>query len=146
MSYPVGEDGGMKINRKSFLQIIAALFPAGLAAESALQPRGEKSYAPTDATLELPPELAEWLALPRIPVMASEDPVVAWMTNAMLTRRKVEFVYYGGSTPSARRVVSPGLVFVLDEWSPIYVAGYCHLRQEERVFRRDRIMPLETFN
>jgi predicted DNA-binding transcriptional regulator YafY len=106
-----------------------------------------QALSTTNLTFEIPDEaLAEWLALPRIPVLASEDPVVVSMINAMLARRNVEFVYYGGSSPGSRRLVSPGLVFALDEWSSIYVAGYCHTRQEERVFRCDRIMPLEMLN
>lgn len=137
----------MKMNRMSFLYLIASLFPAGVEGKQTLGSPLSSPDPAKDTPLEMPAtELPEWLAFPRVPVLKTEDPVVAWMIGAMLKRQKIEFVYYGGSNAGARRVVSPGSIFTLDEWSPIYVAGYCHLRQEERVFRRDLIMPLEALN
>ena len=135
------------MNRKSFLYLFTAWFPTVVVAKQALKPPGSNPTLAAAATFDMPTgALLDWLAARRIPVLQSGDPVVAWMIRAMLRREKIEFVYYGGCSPGARRVISPGLVFTLDEWSPTYVAGYCHLRQEERVFRRDRVMPMETFN
>ena len=54
------------------------------------------------------------------------------MRNEMLSLR-----YWGGSTPGQRRHISPGVVFQLGGRGPLYVAGYCHLRRAERVFRVD---------
>ena len=144
LSHPVSQNRGMKMNRKSFLYLFTALFPTVVVAKQALKP---PELPATVATFDMPSGvLLDWLVAHRIPVLQSGDPVVAWMIKAMLRREKIEFIYYGGCSPGARRVISPGLVFTLNEWSHTYVAGYCHLRQEERVFRRDRVMPLESIN
>ena len=42
-------------------------------------------------------------------------------------------------TPGQERNVSPGVVFQLGGHGPLYVAGYCHLRRAQRVFRVDRV-------
>jgi hypothetical protein len=38
--------------------------------------------------------------------------------------------------------IAPSIVLRLGGAGPMYVCGYCHLRQKERVFHLDRIVPV----
>ena len=83
--------------------------------------------------------MREWNALPRLPVRESRDSVVLRSLSAASTGKPVSLYYHGGQSPGRLRKFSPELVFRLPGHEPIYVTGYCHLRQAPRVFRADRI-------
>jgi hypothetical protein len=138
----------MKISRHTFLGILGGLGAALKQASGQLNGDHQGvAEAGCGAGIHLPEgALIQWLLMPRIPVLASADPVVRCFIAAALARRKVEFIYFGGSTPGTRRLVSPGLVFRVAAIGPVYVSGFCHLRQEERVFRLDRVMPAASVN
>jgi predicted DNA-binding transcriptional regulator YafY len=57
--------------------------------------------------------------------------------EAARERRQVWMRYAASGGAVTERVVDPyGLVHLVGRW---YVAGYCHLRQDQRVFRLDRV-------
>jgi hypothetical protein len=85
-------------------------------------------------------KLIQWLGQPRIPVVASDDPLVTLFVRGMLTGEKITFVYVGGSVPGAPRTISVSLVFRHETTGGIYIAGYCHSRAANRVFRIDLAM------
>jgi len=88
---------------------------------------------------KFPPErLFHWLAAPRIPVLASDDPLVTMCVQAVLKKEQVDLIYIGGSTPGAPRKINVSLVFQHTTEGGIYVAGYCHSRNANRIFRIDR--------
>jgi hypothetical protein len=140
----------MKLPRRSFFEFLASLtitpfaVAAGVPDVSVSTPDLGKMSLPAFDSPDS--ALLEWLSKPRIPVLETEDHQTAVFIWAMLNRKKVDFIYLGGSTPGKRRIVSPGLVFRLEEWGPVYISGFCHLRGEERVFRVDRVMPSAIVN
>jgi hypothetical protein len=81
-----------------------------------------------------------WLVQPRIPVVASDNPLVTLFIRGMLSGEKVTFVYAGGSMPGAPRTINVSLVFRHPTESGIYIAGYCHSRAANRIFRIDLAM------
>lgn len=63
--------------------------------------------------------------------------VVALLSQAARHRQRVSFHYRTYASAESERTVSPfGIVNLGRRW---YLAGYCHLRQDERIFRIDRI-------
>jgi predicted DNA-binding transcriptional regulator YafY len=68
-------------------------------------------------------------------------PVVAKLRQAIRELRRVEMVYQSASaSEAAARLLDPyALALRLGWW---YVVGFCHLRQEVRIFRLDRIREL----
>ncbi len=64
------------------------------------------------------------------------------LRDAVTERRQVDLEYYTYSRDAlTRRRVDPYLVFAsLGHW---YVSGYCHLAQDRRMFRLDRIKTIE---
>lgn len=134
----------MKLPRRSFLGFISSLgaWPFAISAGPAgptltTSNAGEITMQDIDFSNG---SLEKWLRSPRIPVLDADNYKVAVLVLATLQRQQVEFIYFGGSTPGLKRIVSPGLVFRLEEYEPIYMAGYCHTRQEERTFRVDRLV------
>ena len=94
-----------------------------------------------------PPEmLFYWLARPRNPVLASEDPLTRMFIRAMLKDEQVEFIYVGGSKPGSPRTVNVSLVFQHEPDGRIYVSGYCRERAANRVFALDLIMVIHAWN
>jgi hypothetical protein len=81
------------------------------------------------------PWLADWRLGPWVPVYESVHPTAQRLILAALRHEMLPVRYWGGSTPGRERSVSPGVVFQLGGRGPLYVAGYCHLRRAERVFR-----------
>lgn len=75
-----------------------------------------------------------------------ESPVPAVDTVAMLSvairrRTRIHFAYRSFSGDATERDVDPyGIVFLEGVW---YTAGYCHLRQDLRTFRLDRMTALD---
>jgi predicted DNA-binding transcriptional regulator YafY len=95
----------------------------------------------------LPPErLFYWLARPRNPVLATNDPLARMFIEAMLKNQPVQFVYVGGSKPGSPRRVNVSLVFQHEPEGRIYVAGYCPERSANRVFALDLIMVIHAWN
>ncbi|MHB8418841.1 MAG: helix-turn-helix transcriptional regulator [Myxococcales bacterium] len=67
---------------------------------------------------------------------------VALLSRAVATRKRVKLRYrsLGRGQVSDREVDPYGLVYRFGRWS---LAGYCHLRKGQRVFRVDRILKLD---
>ncbi|GAB1262755.1 helix-turn-helix transcriptional regulator [Aurantivibrio plasticivorans] len=64
--------------------------------------------------------------------------VLSRLTNAAQYRESVELLYQSKQGDSTQRIIDPyGLVYRFHRW---YVCGFCHLRQELRTFRIDRIL------
>ena len=68
-------------------------------------------------------------------------PLLATLRQAVRDQRRVHLTYRGRSQASAteREVDMYGLAY---RWGWWYVAGYCHLRTDMRVFRVDRMIEL----
>lgn len=129
---------GMYLSRARFSQTIASLMGSLPGSDSmASQPRILACLPELGPPID--DDLKYWQSLPRLPLYVSEDPFVQALIETMRARERFTFIYLGGSTPGGIRQISPGLVFMLDEFPHVYVMGYCHLRQEERVFRLDRM-------
>lgn len=76
------------------------------------------------------------LVLPRAE-LAYDDRSLLTLTRAAQTGRRVSLCYHSPRGEIIERVVDPyGLVFRYSRW---YMSGYCHLRQDLRSFRLDRI-------
>ena len=73
------------------------------------------------------------------------DAVLTSLRDAVAASKQVEIDYYVyGRDERTRRVVDPYTVFNAEgEW---YVVGYCHLAEDERRFRVDRIRSLVTLD
>ena len=85
------------------------------------------------------PWLADWRQSKLVPVYDSVHPTAQRLILAALRNEMLSLRYWGGSTPGQERYISPRLVFQLSGRGPLYVAGYCHLRRAERVFRVDHV-------
>jgi predicted DNA-binding transcriptional regulator YafY len=71
------------------------------------------------------------------PAPAAESDLVALLSYAARSHRRVQFGYRSGAGGATERIVDPyGVVNVGRRW---YLAGYCHLRHDLRTFRIDRI-------
>jgi hypothetical protein len=87
-----------------------------------------------------------WLIKARNPVLASDDPLAKMFIAGMLTGEKVQFIYWGGSQSGSPRNVNVSLIFQHEAESRIYVAGFCHERQANRVFALDLVMAVYASN
>ena len=132
----------MKLTRKQFLEALAILttLPARLLALSST-PTAGGAYHPTppSGSPRLGPWLGDWRLCTRVPVFESVHPTAQRLILAALRHELLTIRYWGGSTPGVVRSVSSGLVFQAGGYGPMYLSGYCHLRQQERVFRVDRV-------
>lgn len=73
---------------------------------------------------------------------APRSEIVVSLSEATLQHRRVLMRYRAYSGPETKRELDPyGLVYRSGYW---YVAGYCHLRQDLRTFRLDRIIEVNT--
>jgi hypothetical protein len=99
-----------------------------------------------DPKLFPPEKLFYWLARPRNPVLASDDPLARMFIEGMLKGEAVEFTYLGRSTPGSPRKVNISLVFQHEPEGRIYVSGYCPERSANRVFALDLIMVVHAWN
>jgi predicted DNA-binding transcriptional regulator YafY len=78
--------------------------------------------------------------VPAPPASPQNDVVVA-LSNAVQRRRRVHLRYRAWSGDESEREFDPyGIVFNEGFW---HTAGYCHLRQDLRTFRVDRIMEID---
>lgn len=75
----------------------------------------------------------------RVPVLQSDESPIAEFVLAMLQKRPIQFVYWGGSAPGERRSVLVTELFQIQQRGPVYAEGYCMQRKAERVFRLDRV-------
>ncbi len=66
------------------------------------------------------------------------------LVQAVDQKLKAEIIYSGGSEPPTRRIIEPYKVF--ERLDNDYVESYCHLRQDFRTFRIDRIESIEVLN
>jgi predicted DNA-binding transcriptional regulator YafY len=65
-------------------------------------------------------------------------------SNAASQQRRLRIGYRSAEGASTERTIDPyGLVYRLGVW---YAVGWCHLRQAERVFRLDRVGPVEPLD
>ena len=132
----------MKLTRKQFLAALTILttLPAKLLAFP-FKPDTTplKQTTRPNAPLRLGPWLADWRLCTRVPVFESVHPTAQRLILATLRHELLTFRYWGGRTPGTIRSVSSGLVFQAGGYGPMYMSGYCHLRQQERVFRVDRV-------
>lgn len=111
-----------------------------------------RNYSPHDLlSIGLDPKLFPsdklfyWLARPRHPVLASDDPLTNMFVEGMLIGEPVEFIYVGGSKPGSPRKVNVSLVFQHEPAGRIYVAGYCPERASNRVFALDLSMVIHAW-
>ncbi len=67
------------------------------------------------------------------------------LRQAVRDHRKVRILYHSLNQPEpAERLIDP--YALLHRWGWWYVVGYCHLRQDERSFRLDRIQKWTVLN
>ena len=82
------------------------------------------------------------------PNRASSTPpseaVLSTMSSAAQLQQRVHVRYHPNEGQDTERDFDPyGLTYYLHKW---YVVGYCHLRQDLRSFRLDRIIQINTIN
>ncbi|QIB66714.1 helix-turn-helix transcriptional regulator [Kineobactrum salinum] len=77
------------------------------------------------------------------PVEAARDEgALLRLTDAAQSQQQVEFSYQSQKGETTRRTLDPyGLVYRRGRW---YICGFCHLREELRTFRLDRLYRVET--
>jgi proteasome accessory factor C len=77
----------------------------------------------------------------RVQLESGEAQWLGLLREAVTGRRRVDLEYYTYSRDAlTRRFVDPHLVFAsFGHW---YVSGFCHLAQDKRMFRLDRIKTL----
>jgi hypothetical protein len=80
-------------------------------------------------------DLRRWQDAPRIYISDSANPLSRALLQAARSRSAVSVIYYGGSTPGARRLVRPHGIFRLPGSDSFYVEAYCELRGAKRTFR-----------
>jgi predicted DNA-binding transcriptional regulator YafY len=61
-------------------------------------------------------------------------------SSALRDRRQVRIDYQSGDSVTHRAVDTYGIIYRSGRW---YVVGYCHLREDVRVFRMDRVTRIE---
>ena len=70
--------------------------------------------------------------------------VLSTMSSAAQLQQRVHIRYHPNHGEDTERDFDPyGLTYYLHKW---YVVGYCHLRQDLRSFRLDRITTIQTIN
>jgi predicted DNA-binding transcriptional regulator YafY len=82
------------------------------------------------------------------PNRASSTPpseaVLSTMSSAAQLQQRVHIGYHPNQGEDTERDFDPyGLTYYLQKW---YVVGYCHLRQDLRSFRLDRMTRIDTIN
>lgn len=79
----------------------------------------------------------------KVQLESGEAKWLGLLREAVTENRRVDLEYYTyGRDALTRRQIEPHLVFAsLGHW---YVSGYCHLAQDRRMFRLDRIKSLDV--
>jgi len=83
--------------------------------------------------------LRDWQRAERLPLNFSNDPKIQEIILAARHGERMRIVYYGGTTPGARRSIWPMMVFPLAEYHNVYIDAYCEARSARRTFRVDRL-------
>lgn len=78
--------------------------------------------------------------LPPEQTLPIEIQIPPLLQDALQNQRDVEIVYVDRSGTPTRRLIRPQEVFVAVE--AVYLVAYCHLRQDKRHFRLDRIVSI----
>lgn len=130
----------MKLIGKEFMAALRALFtfPARILGhpENKITPPKAIGFR---ATLFPRLWLADWQQVRRVRVNESVHPIAQRLILATRRHEMLNIRYWSGSTPGQIRTITPTMVFQVSGYGPLYVAGYCHLRRQERVFRIDRL-------
>jgi len=135
----------MSMSLKEFLRVLLGLAAApgvsraGVGAGASPPPLGTAGGWPPAGGGE--GWLREWAGKPRLPVWEGGDELERQLVQCVRTGARVRFRYMRGSEPGGEREVSPGLVFRVEGHGARYMAGYCHGRGAERVFRLDGMAP-----
>ncbi len=80
------------------------------------------------------------LLLPK-PTQLLDERLLLTLTSAVREEQRIGFIYHRpGSNPTYRQADPYGLLFQNGRW---YMSGYCHLRNDMRSFRLDRIAGVE---
>jgi predicted DNA-binding transcriptional regulator YafY len=90
--------------------------------------------------------LTETITLDRSTVSSTppSEVVLSAMSSAAQLRQRVHIQYHPNQGEDTERDFDPyGLTYYLHKW---YAVGYCHLRQDLRSFRLDRITQVNTLN
>ena len=75
---------------------------------------------------------------------APSEVVLSTMSSAAQLQQRVHLRYHPNQGEETERDFDPyGLTYYLNKW---YVVGYCHLRQDLRSFRLDRIVQVHELN
>ncbi len=90
-----------------------------------------------------PRDLEEWEAIPRIRVTAASDPTVAFLNRIARSGGSVLIRYRDREGEETVRSIRPRYLFVKQGLRGTYVAAWCELRGEERVFRLERMTILD---
>ncbi|HEY6405865.1 MAG TPA: YafY family protein, partial [Ktedonobacteraceae bacterium] len=76
--------------------------------------------------------------------LAPDSSVVLTLSTATQQEKRVCLRYQSGQAAETERAVDPyGLIFHAGLW---YTVGYCHLRQDLRIFRLDRVLQAKLFD
>jgi predicted DNA-binding transcriptional regulator YafY len=79
-----------------------------------------------------------------VPTIATSARVIQTLTNACYQHQSVTLQHQAFDGELTERVIDPyGVVYRLGRW---YVVGYCHLREELRTFRLDRIITVQVLD
>lgn len=85
-------------------------------------------------------ELKDWKSAPQKKVRSSRDPIIKRLLEAGKDGEFLDIVYSGGSTPGATRSVMPIKLFKVRGYDDsIYLEAFCDLREDNRVFRLDKL-------
>jgi predicted DNA-binding transcriptional regulator YafY len=127
---------GLLAARRLGMVTAAATVEGALAKlERALPPDVRERVGAVQETLTLDPP-------PGVAVPATTT--VLSIGAAVQGNRRVRIRYLSSGTVETERLVDPyGLVHVIGRW---YVPGFCHLRQDTRLFRLDRILTIAVLD
>jgi predicted DNA-binding transcriptional regulator YafY len=88
--------------------------------------------------------LSDTVTVDLAPASTTDRNVLATLTDAAQSTRRVHFSYVSREEESSQREFDPyGLVFRNSRW---YAVGHCHLREDIRTFRLDRLMQLRKLD
>ena len=128
----------MKFSRQLFAGLVLSPF-RWLVLQFKIGTRSIQRRPVCDRPTRCGPWLGDWRQVTWVPVHESVHPTGQRLILAALRSEMLSLRYWGGSTPGRERDISPAVVFQLNGRGPLYVAGYCHLRRAERVFRVDHV-------
>lgn len=122
------------MNRRAFFGRLAGVFAVPLLPSLRFPLLALGNDFPRD-----PEWLARWLRAPRRLILESDQALTRELILAVRAGSELRIIYYGGSLPGTVRRITPGSLFEVEGFGGIYMAGYCHRRKQERVFRLDLV-------